>query len=87
MNLMLRLKNKVTLAAIITMVLAIAYTALGLFGIVPSVTESQARDLALMAVELLVALGVVVDPTTAGISDSARAMGYEKPWEDDDDAS
>ena len=31
---------------------------------------------------LLVILGIVVDPTTAGVSDSRRAMGYEEPWED-----
>lgn len=32
---------------------------------------------------LLVILGVVVDPTTAGISDSKRAMTYEEPWQDE----
>ena len=31
---------------------------------------------------LLVILGVVVDPTTAGVSDSIRAMGYSEPWQD-----
>ena len=31
---------------------------------------------------LLVILGIVVDPTTAGVSDSRRAMGYEEPWQD-----
>ena len=31
---------------------------------------------------LLVILGIVVDPTTAGISDSRRALGYETPWQD-----
>ena len=24
----------------------------------------------------------IVDPTTAGLADSDRAMGYEEPWED-----
>ena len=27
-------------------------------------------------------IGVLVDPTTAGISDSNRAMSYEEPWKD-----
>lgn len=31
---------------------------------------------------LLVILGVVVDPTTAGVADSKRAMEYEIPWDD-----
>ena len=32
---------------------------------------------------LLAVLGIVVDPTTAGIGDSERALGYEVPWEDE----
>ena len=31
---------------------------------------------------LLVVLGIVVDPTTAGVGDSQRAMSYEEPWVD-----
>ena len=31
---------------------------------------------------VLAILGVVVDPTTAGIGDSARAMSYDEPWQD-----
>ncbi len=27
-------------------------------------------------------IGVIVDPTTAGLGDSDRAMGYENPWDD-----
>ena len=27
-------------------------------------------------------IGVIVDPTTAGIGDSERALGYEEPWDD-----
>jgi len=31
---------------------------------------------------LLVILGIVVDPTTVGVGDSKRALGYEEPWKD-----
>ena len=31
---------------------------------------------------LLVILGIVVDPTTAGVGDSKRALGYEEPYQD-----
>lgn len=31
---------------------------------------------------VLVLLGIVNDPTTAGYSDSHRARHYERPWED-----
>ena len=33
----------------------------------------------MLLVNLLVALGVVVDPTTQGVGDSERAMGYTEP--------
>ena len=33
---------------------------------------------------LLVILGIVVDPTTAGINDSQRAMRYAEPWQDEE---
>ncbi len=32
---------------------------------------------------LLVILGIVVDPTTAGVGDSKRALGYEEPYKDE----
>ena len=31
---------------------------------------------------LLGMFGVVQDPTTAGLGDSQRALGYEEPWVD-----
>ena len=31
---------------------------------------------------VLALLGIVTDPTTAGVSDSARAMAYDKPKDD-----
>ena len=34
---------------------------------------------------LLVVLGVVVDPTTAGIGDSERALSYDEPWMDEEE--
>ena len=27
-------------------------------------------------------IGVIVDPTTAGLGDSDRALGYVEPWDD-----
>ena len=39
----------------------------------------------MLAFALLVILGIVVDPTTAGVGDSKRAMGYVEPWVDEPD--
>lgn len=78
-NWKLRFRNKVTLTAIILGVVALIYQVLGLAGIVPAVSESQITQIAVMAVDLLVLLGVVIDPTTEGISDSAQALKYDNP--------
>lgn len=78
-NWKLRLGNKATLTAILMAAVSIVYTVLGMLGVVPSVTQSQVGDLVAMVVQLLTLLGVVVDPTTEGVSDSERAMGYDEP--------
>lgn len=80
-NWKLRLKNKVTLTAIILGVVGIAYKVLAMLGIVPHISENEVVEVVMLVIELLVLLGVVVDPTTAGASDSQQAMGYEKPRE------
>ena len=81
-NWSLRLKNKTTLTAIILAVIALVYQVLGLFGVVPGISESQITEVAGMVINLLCLLGIVVDPTTSGVSDSNQAMGYEVPKED-----
>lgn len=78
-NWKLRLKNKVTLTAIILGVVGIVYKILAMLGIVPPISENEVVEIVLLVIELLVLLGVVVDPTTAGVSDSQQAMSYEKP--------
>lgn len=79
MNLKLRLQNKVTLTAIIMAVISLVYQVLGMFGIVPTISESLLVDTAGMVINLLVLLGIVVDPTTKGVKDSERAMTYDSP--------
>lgn len=81
-NWSLRLKNKTTLTAIILAVIALVYQVLGLCGVGPGISESQITEVAGMAINLLCLLGIVVDPTTSGVSDSNQAMGYEVPKED-----
>ena len=80
-NWKLRFQNKTVLCAILAQLATVAYTALGFFGIVPAVTESALVAFCYTVVELLVLLGVVTDPTTEGMGDSAQALRYEKPKE------
>jgi phi LC3 family holin len=80
-NWKLRLKNKVTLTAIVLGVVGIAYKILAMLGIVPPISENDMVEVVLLVIELLVLLGVFVDPTTAGVGDSQQAMSYDKPRE------
>ena len=78
-NWALRFKNKVTLTAIVVQVIAIVYAVLGMAGIAPKIGENVILDVVYMIIELLCLLGIVVDPTTAGTSDSTQALGYTEP--------
>jgi len=74
-NLKLRLKNKVTLAALISAV----FVMLGQFGLeIPHNIQEGVNTLLM----ILVLLGIVTDPTTKGVADSERALNYNEPHED-----
>jgi len=74
-NLKLRLKNKVTLAALISAV----FIMLGQFGLeIPHNIQEGVNTLLM----ILVLLGIVTDPTTKGVADSERALNYHQPRED-----
>lgn len=78
-NWKLRLQNKVTLSAIVMGVIALVYQSLGMFGIMPTISQDMVVNWAGMVINILVLIGVVTDPTTNGLNDSAQAMGYNSP--------
>ena len=74
-NWKLRLKNKVTLIALLGAVFLMSQQ----FGFeIPQNIQNGGNTF----VYILVLLGVVTDPTTAGITDSDRALEYHEPSED-----
>ncbi len=78
-NWKLRLKNKATLLAIVTAVIALIYQIFGMLGIVPAVSESEVTQAVGLVINILAMIGIVTDPTTQGVSDSNRALTYDKP--------
>ena len=78
-NWKLRLQNKATLTALVMALVALVYQVLGVCGVVPRVSQDQVTTIISMVINILCLLGIVVGPTTAGVSDSARAMSYDKP--------
>ena len=81
-NWKLRFQNKTTLTAIILALVALVYQVLGLFGVVPKISQDELTTVIGMVINLLCLLGIVVDPTTDGVSDSARALTYDTPRTD-----
>lgn len=85
-NWKVRFKNKVFLMSFISLIVGFVYSMLSLFDIFPTITENSILHVVSNVLEFLGLIGVVVDPTTAGIGDSDRAMQYVEPWKDDDPA-
>ena len=79
-NWKLRLQNKATLTALVLSLISLIYQVLGLFNVIPPISESEVVNIVGMIINLLVLLGVVIDPTTEGVDDSIRAMNYEEPY-------
>ena len=78
-NWKLRFKNKTTLLAMAGAVATFIYQMLALLGVTPKISQDTVVQLVSLIINVLVALGIVVDPTTHGISDSEQALTYKEP--------
>ena len=78
-NWKVRFKNKTWLVTFLLAVLAFVYQILGMFDVVPPITQDMATQLIAAVINILVAVGVVIDPTTSGASDSKQAINYHEP--------
>nr|DAF68042.1 MAG TPA: holin [Caudoviricetes sp.] len=83
-NWTVRIKNKNFWLSAIPAVLLLVQTVAAVFGYSLDLGEIGNRLIAVVnaVFGVLVVLGVVNDPTTAGISDSKQARGYNFPKED-----
>ena len=80
-NWMVRIKNKAFWVAIIPAILLLIQVVAAVFGFTLDLGDLGNKLLAVVnaAFGVLTILGVVTDPTTAGISDSEQAMTYTEP--------
>ena len=83
LNWKVRFKNKTWLSIFISLIVGFVFNMLKLFDIVPAVTENLIMNIVGQVLTFLGLIGVLVDPTTAGVGDSLRAMSYDEPWQDD----
>ncbi len=77
-NLKTRMKNKAFLAALASVIVASVYQILGLFGITPAISQSDVINVISLVLTIMAGLGVIVDPTTDGVGDSARVLARGK---------
>ena len=83
-NWMVRIKNKQFWMSLIPALAQVVQAVAAVFGWELDFSSLIGKLLAVVdaVFALLVILGIVVDPTTAGVGDSKRALGYEEPWTD-----
>ena len=83
-NWMVRVKNKQFWMSLIPALALVVQAVAAVFGWELDFSSLIGKLLAVVdaVFALLVILGIVVDPTTAGVGDSKRALGYQEPWTD-----
>ena len=83
-NWMVRIKNKQFWMSLIPALALVVQAVAAVFGWELDFSSLIGKLLAVVdaVFALLVILGIVVDPTTAGVGDSKRALGYQEPWTD-----
>ena len=84
-NWIVRIKNKQFWLSVIPAIALVVQAVAAVFGYEFDFSTLVGKLLAVVdaVFALLVILGIVVDPTTSGVGDSVRAMGYVRPWEDE----
>ena len=74
LNLKIRLKNKTFIITMMTTIIAFVYQMLAQFEVVPKITQDQTMQVLMLIVNILAGLGILVDPTTDGLTDSERVL-------------
>lgn len=83
-NWKVRIRNKTFWLAVIPAAALLVQAVAAVFGYTIDLTTMVGKLQAVVnaVFALLVILGIVVDPTTDGVGDSIRALGYIEPWKD-----
>lgn len=83
-NWTVRLRNKAFWVALIPALLLLVQVVAAVFGFMLDLGDLGNKLLAVVNAifAVLTILGVVTDPTTAGMSDSKQALSYQAPKED-----
>ncbi|MCL1698084.1 MULTISPECIES: phage holin [unclassified Lysinibacillus] len=79
-NWKIRFQHKPFLIAFFSLIVLLAQQVAAIFGYdITSAMSEQAMTIVNTVLSILVLIGVVIDPTTRGTSDSQRALMYRRP--------
>ncbi len=81
-NWKVRFRNRLWLWSFLSAVIAMLFGFLSLCGITLHLSQNTVLGILYQVLSILSLLGVLIDPTTQGLNDSQRAMGYQEPYQD-----
>ncbi len=82
-NWKVRFRNRLWLWSFLSAVTAMLFAFLSLCGITLPLSQNTVLGILYQILSILSLLGVLIDPTTQGLNDSNRAMGYQEPYQDE----
>ena len=80
-NWKVRLQHKQFWVSLIALLIVLANQIAGIFHVDITIYNEQVTAITETILSILAMLGIVVDPTTSGLSDSNKALKYSKPKE------
>lgn len=80
-NWKVRLQHKQFWVSLISFLIVLANQMAGIFHVDITIYNDQITAISETILSILALLGIIIDPTTQGASDSYQAMGYDKPKE------
>ena len=80
-NWKVRLQHKTFWVSLISLLIVLANQIAGIFNVDITIYNAQVTAITETVLGILALLGIIIDPTTSGASDSYQAMRYNKPKE------
>ena len=80
-NWKVRLQHKTFWVALIALLIVLANQIAGIFNVDITIYNEQVTAITETVLGILALLGIIIDPTTSGTSDSYQVMRYNKPKE------
>ena len=78
-NWKVRLQHRQFWVSFIALLIVLANQIAGIFNVDITVFNDQITAISETILSILGLLGIIIDPTTSGVSDSTQALNYNKP--------